>query len=203
MTPYDYIKKEIILGNFEAGSVFDEAKITEKLNVSRTPIREAVLRLANEGYLTIIPRKGTLVSNISIKDIKEVYEARIIIECGSIKTMTNMNNDVLYKWKAYFNNLLEKDTKANEEEELNDIDKAFHLDISRFLSNKIIEKEVELLMDKSARIRYSSNKNNKERYIESINEHLNIIDSLLAADLDSAEKLMKEHLLCSLRGYNL
>ncbi len=202
MTPYEYIKKEIILGNLEPGSVFDEIKIAEALKVSRTPVREAVLKLAGEGYLTIIPRKGTLVSNISIKDIKEVYEARIIIECGSIKEITNINSEILYKWKSYYNNLLEKNIKEDEDV-LNDIDKEFHLDISNFLSNKIIQKEVENLMDKSARIRYLSNKTNKGRYIESINEHLTIIDALIENDLEKCAELMKEHLISSLRGYNL
>lgn len=202
MTPYEYIKKEIILGNLEPGSVFDEIKIAETLKVSRTPVREAVLKLAGEGYLTIIPRKGTLVSNISIKDIKEVYEARIIIECGSIKEITNIDNDILYKWKSYYNNLLEKNIKEDEDV-LNDIDKEFHLDISNFLSNKIIQKEIENLMDKSARIRYLSNKTNKGRYIESINEHLKIIDALIENDLEKCRELMKEHLISSLRGYNL
>ncbi len=202
MTPYEYIKKEIILGNLEPGSVFDEVKIAEALKVSRTPVREAVLKLAGEGYLTIIPRKGTLVSNISIKDIKEVYEARIIIECGSIKEITNINSEILYKWKSYYNNLLEKNIKEDEDV-LNDIDKEFHLDISNFLSNKIIQKEIENLMDKSARIRYLSNKTNKGRYIESINEHLIIIDALIENDLEKCAELMKEHLISSLRGYNL
>lgn len=202
MTPYEYIKKEIILGDLEPGSVFDEIKIAEALKVSRTPVREAVLKLAGEGYLTIIPRKGTLVSNISIKDIKEVYEARIVIECGSIKEITNINSEILYKWKSYYNNLLEKNIKEDEDV-LNDIDKEFHLDISNFLSNKIIQKEVENLMDKSARIRYLSNKTNKGRYIESINEHLIIIDALIENDLEKCAELMKEHLISSLRGYNL
>ncbi len=202
MAPYEYIKKEIILGNLEPGSVFDEIKIAEALKVSRTPVREAVLKLAGEGYLTIIPRKGTLVSNISIKDIKEVYEARIIIECGSIKEITNINSEILYKWKSYYNNLLEKNIKEDEDA-LNDIDKEFHLDISNFLSNKIIQKEIENLMDKSARIRYLSNKTNKGRYIESINEHLIIIDALIENDLEKCAELMKEHLISSLRGYNL
>lgn len=202
MTPYEYIKKEIILGNLEPGSVFDEIKIAEALKVSRTPVREAVLKLAGEGYLTIIPRKGTLVSNISIKDIKEVYEARIILECGSIKEITNIDSEVLYKWKSYYNNLLEKNIKEDEDV-LNDIDKEFHLDISGFLSNKIIQKEIENLMDKSARIRYLSNKTNKGRYIESINEHLTIIDALIENDLEKCAELMKEHLISSLRGYNL
>ena len=206
MAPYDYIKKEIILGNFEAGSVFDEAKVAKELNLSRTPVREAVLRLQSEGYLTIIPRKGTLVSNISITDIKEVYQYRMILECNVIKELDNINIDLLNSWKIYFNKLINEDytnlVLPVEKDSIDDIDKLFHLSIIGLLNNKLINKEETLLMDKSARIRYVSNKNNK-RYIDSLKEHISIIDALLNKDLDKASKLMKEHLLNSLRGYNL
>lgn len=207
MAPYDYIKKEIILGNFEAGSIFDEAKVAKELNLSRTPVREAVLRLQSEGYLTIIPRKGTLVSNISITDIKEVYQYRMILECNAIKELDNINIDLLNSWKIYFNKLINEDytnlVLPVEKDSIDDIDKLFHLSIIGLLNNKLINKEETLLMDKSARIRYVSNKNNNKRYIDSLNEHISIIDALLNKDLDKASKLMKEHLLNSLRGYNL
>lgn len=207
MAPYDYIKKEIILGNFEAGSIFDEAKVAKELNLSRTPVREAVLRLQSEGYLTIIPRKGTLVSNISITDIKEVYQYRMILECNAIKELDNINTDLLNDWKIYFNKLINEDytnlVLPVEKDSIDDIDKLFHLSIIGLLNNKLINKEETLLMDKSARIRYVSNKNNNKRYIDSLNEHISIIDALLNKDLDKASKLMKEHLLNSLRGYNL
>ncbi len=207
MSPYDYIKKEIILAHLEAGSVFDEQEVAKQLNVSRTPVREAVLRLASEGYLTIIPRKGTLVSNISLRDIKEVYEFRIILECASIDEIKHIDKSKLEYWKDYFNKAILKVQDLNEystdELENEDSDKLFHEDIISFLDNKLVSKEITLLMDKSARIRYTSNIKNINRYIESLKEHIAIIDALIKDDKSSAQKLMKEHLLSSLRGYNL
>lgn len=207
MSPYDYIKKEIILAHLEAGSVFDEQEVAKQLNVSRTPVREAVLRLASEGYLTIIPRKGTLVSNISLRDIKEVYEFRIILECASINEIKHIDKSKLEYWLNYFNKAILKAQNLNEystdELENEDSDKLFHEVIISFLDNKLVSKEITLLMDKSARIRYTSNINNINRYIESLKEHITIIDALIRDDKSSAQKLMKEHLLSSLRGYNL
>lgn len=207
MSPYDYIKKEIILAHLEAGSVFDEQEVAKQLNVSRTPVREAVLRLASEGYLTIIPRKGTLVSNISLRDIKEVYEFRIILECASINEIKHIDKSKLEYWKDYFNKAILKAQNLNEystdELENEDSDKLFHEDIISFLDNKLVSKEITLLMDKSARIRYTSNIKNINRYIESLKEHIAIIDALIRDDKSSAQNLMKEHLLSSLRGYNL
>lgn len=100
-------KKEIITGNLLPGSIFNEADIISKLKVSRTPVREAVLKLASEGYLTIIPRKGTIISNISFNDVSQVYEYRLMLEpeiCS--KAAPIMDKSLCLKWKEYFNNLL-------------------------------------------------------------------------------------------------
>ena len=202
MAPYEYIKSEIITGNFAPGSIFEEANVAKKLNVSRTPVREAVLKLCSEGYLTIIPRKGTLVSNISINDIKEVYEFRIILEGEGIKNIKNVNKSLLIEWKNYFTNLLSDNLKEENDDPLLDLDKKFHLDLINMLNNKLIPNELSLLMDKSRRIRYLSNKKSDERFKESINEHLDIINSLLDNNLEESSQNMVSHLKKSLEGYN-
>ena len=206
MTPYEYIKKEIILCNKLPGEVFDEGMVAKALNVSRTPVREAVLKLQAEGYLTIIPRKGTLVSSISINDIKEVYEYRIMLE-GEIMKKIAQNSDslLLLKWKKYFEALLNEDYSnlelPVEKDELDDVDKLFHLSLADILNNKLIKKELTHLMDLSARIRFLTNASNKDRYIKSLNEHISIINTLLNHDGKEASKKMKEHLNNSLEGY--
>lgn len=206
MTPYEYIKKEIILCHKMPGEVFDESEVAKALNVSRTPVREAVLRLQAEGYLTIIPRKGTLVSNISINDIKEVYEYRIMLEGEVMKKIcSNEDSLLLLKWKNYFESLLDEDYNGLElpveKDELDDVDKLFHLSLVDILKNKLIKKELNYLMDLSARIRFLTNASNKDRYIKSIEEHISIIDALLNHDGKEASKKMKEHLQNSLEGY--
>ncbi len=206
MTPYNYIKQEIITGNLKPGSIFDDSKIMENLKCSKTPIREAVLKLCEEGYLTIIPRKGTLISNISINDVREVYEFRIILESNYIKNLKNIDIDTLHKWKEYFNCLLLNSNLELEapctDEENNDIDKAFHLFLISQLENNLMKNELTKLMDKSARIRYLSNKENEKRYRSAIEEHIAIIDNLLDNNLEKASELMELHLKKSLEGYN-
>ncbi len=206
MTPYNYIKQEIITGNLKPGTIFDDSKIMENLKCSKTPIREAVLKLCEEGYLTIIPRKGTLISNISINDVREVYEFRIILESNYIKNLKNIDIDTLHKWKEYFNCLLLNSNLELEapctNEEKNDIDKAFHLFLISQLENNLMKNELTKLMDKSARIRYLSNKENEKRYRSAIEEHIAIIDNLLDNNLEKASEFMELHLKKSLEGYN-
>ena len=208
MSPYDYIKKEIILGNMKPGDVFDEKSIANELKLSRTPVREEVLRLNQEGYLTIIPRKGTIVSNISITDIKEVYDFRFILEpiiCE--KACSKMSSSLLMKWKEYLLNIindnLDKLVIPVEVSGIDDIDKEFHKSIADSLNNKYISEEINLLMEKSTRIRYLSSINSEERYKASLYEHILIIDSLLAKDEKKAKEMMTNHLNKTLEGYRI
>lgn len=207
MTPYEYIKKEIILSTLKPGEVFNEEEVAKKLNVSRTPIREAVLKLAHENYLTIIPRKGTIVSYISFDDINKIYELRIVLETSLIKEVVNkIDKNKLNEWKTYYLSLLNEDFKEAINEETNflkDEDKEFHLFLYSSLNNKYIDKEINYLMDQSLRIRFISNLNNTVRYKESIKEHINIIDLLLNNDADAVALAMKNHLENTLKGYKL
>lgn len=200
MSPYEYIKQLIITAKYAPGEVFDESKIAKELNCSRTPVREAVLKLCEEGYLTIIPRKGTLVSSISMTDIQDVYDFRMVLECECLKNITSTNIEILNKWKEYYTNLLSN--IVNEDNTQEDEDKQFHLDLISFKNNKLMTHELEKLMDKSSRIRYLSNIKNKGRYTESINEHLDIINALLNNDYLLSSKMMEKHLKKSLEGYN-
>lgn len=199
MSPYDYIKKEIICGNLLPGAIFDEKIVQEKLNVSRTPVREAVLRLSNEGYLTIIPRKGTIVSNISINDIKNIYEYRMIIEPEIVKkAIKTVNQNFLLEQKELIKEKLLDDNLL-----LDDYDKEFHIGIAKALNNNYIEKEVSRLLDLSERIRFLSSNKSHERYIASLYEHLNIIEAMLNKDEDSAYEAMLKHLYNTLEGFKI
>ncbi len=206
MNPYSYIKNEIITGRLAPGSIFNEGEIASSLGLSRTPVREAVLRLAEEGYLTVIPRKGTLVSNISFTDVKEVYELRYMLEPEiAFKAAATIDKELCKKWKDYFISLLNKvDTElpvqTNEEEEI-DIDKLFHESIASSLNNKLINKEVSHLMDLSQRIRYLSNYKNENRYLASLQEHIAILNALIEGNKEKAMLMMKEHLKNTVEGY--
>ncbi len=206
MNPYSYIKNEIITGRLAPGSIFNEGEIASSLGLSRTPVREAVLRLAEEGYLTVIPRKGTLVSNISFSDVKEVYELRYMLEPEiAYKAAGTIDKELFKKWKNYFISLLNKvdselPVKTNEGEEI-DIDKLFHASIAASLNNKLINKEVDHLMDLSQRIRYLSNYKNEQRYLASLDEHIAIINALIEGNKEKAMLMMKEHLKNTVEGY--
>ena len=74
------LREAIRDGILEPGERLMEIQIAEELGVSRTPVREAIRKLELEGYVVMLPRRGTYVANLSIKDINEVYEIRASID---------------------------------------------------------------------------------------------------------------------------
>lgn len=77
---YSKLRERIIFRDVRAGQSFDEQTLSRQLNIGRTPVREAVQRLAREGLLTIIPRKGIIVSDIGLETVREMFEARLPCE---------------------------------------------------------------------------------------------------------------------------
>jgi DNA-binding GntR family transcriptional regulator len=77
---YVALREEIITAAVAPGTLLREEEVTSRLGLGRTPVREAIQRLRREGYVTILPRRGTLVSEISITDLAAIYEVRARLE---------------------------------------------------------------------------------------------------------------------------
>jgi len=82
---YEKLKKRIIHHSLRPGEPLDESVLTKELKISKTPIREAFQQLEVEGFIENISGRGRFVSQISVQDIKELFEIREILECEVIK----------------------------------------------------------------------------------------------------------------------
>jgi len=81
---FHFLKAKIITGELEPGKKLDENKLSERLDISRPPIREAFRRLESEHLVYTVPWKGTFVSGISIEDFIELYQVRGMAECCAV-----------------------------------------------------------------------------------------------------------------------
>ncbi|RPJ83342.1 MAG: GntR family transcriptional regulator [Acidobacteria bacterium] len=77
---YTLIRQEILLRRFQAGEKLDIYRLADQLGVSRTPVKDAVNRLALEGLIEIVPRRGTFVTKFGRRDIEELFDARCMVE---------------------------------------------------------------------------------------------------------------------------
>ena len=87
----EYLRKQIVTGELAAGQRLNEADLASRLNISRPPIREAFRILENEHLVVNIPRKWTNVSEISIEDLQDIYQARVMLECYAIDILKAKN----------------------------------------------------------------------------------------------------------------
>lgn len=81
---YNVLRSEIVALEVLPGQALSENELADRLSVSRTPIREAIIRLADEGLVEVVPQLGTFVSRISVRDVLEVQFIRETLECASL-----------------------------------------------------------------------------------------------------------------------
>ena len=81
---YDWLKGEIMADRLAAGQTIDDREIAADLGLSRTPVREAIQLLRVEGFVEVMPRKGTRVAHITLADLREVYQAITALEVESV-----------------------------------------------------------------------------------------------------------------------
>jgi DNA-binding GntR family transcriptional regulator len=82
---YDVLKQRIITQIMKPGEPINEGVLSQELEISKTPIREAIQQLEKEGFIENIPGKGNFVSYISIQGLRELFEIREMLECEAIK----------------------------------------------------------------------------------------------------------------------
>lgn len=84
---YDHIKQRILSRRYDAGSVISEPEVAEAVGTSRTPVREAFLRLEAEGMLDLVPRRGAVVRGLSTREVVQFLEARLVVERFALRRL--------------------------------------------------------------------------------------------------------------------
>lgn len=170
-----------------------ENQIADKLNVSKSPIREALKELFGEGLLEIIPNKGVFVKKLTKQDIIDILEFRMIIEKysiektikrASIKSVKNLNDIIIEMEKAF---------KDNDTNKYALIDAKFHGTIYKLSRSKLLYKTASNISNLFQPFRVIS-LNSKKRFDESLTKHKNIINGLVERNFQKTWKIAKKHL---------
>ncbi len=92
---YQYLRRAIIAGDFEVGAALREVDISVSLGVSKTPVREAFVRLQSDRFVELIPYRGAVVSGYSRRDVREIYEVREMVEGRCAARMAESADEAL------------------------------------------------------------------------------------------------------------
>lgn len=200
---YEKLKQDIVSGKLAPGTVFNEKEYAAGLGVSRTPVHEAVWQLVGEGLLEVIPRRGTLISHISMEDIRQMYEYRKMLEPQlARRAAAAADRERLAEYRLFFEERrLAADSQEAEDMCKTDEDGEFHIYLAEASGNRYAVAQMKLMMTQTLRIRSLSNIKTKRRYIEACEEHIDIIDAVSDGNGEEAARLMLEHLNNSEQGY--
>lgn len=194
---YESLKNAILMGRLETGEIYSELELAGKLGTSRTPVREALLRLAAENFIVFHPKKGMAINYFSKEDIENLFELREAIEERAVTKITgNLNKDQIQKIKHILAEQ-EECAKNNYDEKLFlEIDKKFHLFLIEASGNRFMVQSYKNIRDyitlpaKKALMR-------KGRVNEVIQEHKAIVKALLEEDVEMVKEVTKKHLINS------
>ncbi|HEX9595242.1 MAG TPA: GntR family transcriptional regulator [Anaerolineales bacterium] len=120
----DAIRASILRGTFKPGEKIDQQDIADQLEVSRSPVREAMRTLDAEGLITLIPNRGAVVTERSLRELEELYFTRRLLEGVAIeRSVPNMDHAILKK----LGSIIEQADETNDPEELLQLNNDFHM----------------------------------------------------------------------------
>lgn len=191
---YNYIKQKIINWELTPMSDVSEEVIQKELDFSRTPVREAILRLAKEGFVYIYPRKGTIVSEVSKDLIEEIYQIRMLTEPFITESASHyISRSWLEDIRQRLTNPPENLTGRALRMYFIDLDLELHTTILNNCKNRFLRNEMCNVYDHNQRIRIKASNPNTVND-NSIQEHINIIDAMLDADAKRIIEEVKHHI---------
>jgi DNA-binding GntR family transcriptional regulator len=184
---YDTIKRNIMYCKYMPHSFLSEKMLAAELGTSRTPVREALSTLAQEGWITIQPWRGIVVSDLTMNDIRIAYETRLIIEPYAIeKYGAGIEKEKLRELQDRFSRLREESNR----EEIGEADNELHRCIVKPSKNRYFISAMEQLILQTHRIRILVPYHRDV----ALTEHDAIIHALLEERFAEACALIRSHL---------
>lgn len=186
------IRDAIISGSLKAGSRVSEPELAERYGISRTPIREAFRQLESEGYLTVIPRRGAIVSEFSHKDVEEFYAVKSILEGYAARCACEKLTDKELNRLQSINERLSELADHNDIKTFFKIHSDFHDLFIKAAGNEKLRELITSVVTRFQRLRLMS-LSLPGRMKISVLEHEKIIEAFRNKDGNTAEALVRKN----------
>ncbi len=186
----ELMRQKIFARELEPGSWIDELKLAEQLGISRTPMREALKVLAAEGLVTMKVRRGAYVTEVSDKDLRDVYHLLALLESDAAGVVAQAATDEqLAELQALHQQLV---AAVNARETFFQINEQFHLRLLELANNRWRMQMVHDLR-KVMKLNRHNSLFKQGRLTESLKEHQALVDALLARDAKASASCMNLH----------
>ncbi|MCR4267005.1 GntR family transcriptional regulator [Nitratireductor sp. ZSWI3] len=194
VTAYSTLKREILELKIPPGSLIDEVKLTERFGMSRTPIREALVKLASDGLVVTLPNRSTVVAPIDFFELPQFFDALTLMYRVTTRlAAANRTDEEIAAIRAlqaeYAVAVAAKDVSA-----MIEVNRDFHAEIARAGKNRYYCDLFERLLDEGRRLLrlyYSSFNYELPRIY--LDEHEEIVAAIEAQDVDRADRVAEAH----------
>jgi DNA-binding GntR family transcriptional regulator len=201
-----YVKTQVLTGAFAGGELISEGEVAAALGMSRTPVREAFLRLEAEGLLRLYPQRGALVVPVSSEEARAVIEARLVLEQFAATKVVSRGPAAR---TAVFDRLSREVQRqraaaaVSDWREFLEADRAFHNVILDESGNAILSGVYSSLRDRQVRMTGESAQRDPSRMTTILFEHAGIAEALRDGDLQRALETVRTHLSSTVRALGL
>jgi DNA-binding GntR family transcriptional regulator len=188
---YLLIRDQIVTLRLAPGSVIEEASLREELGLGRTPIREALQRLAHENLVTFVPHRGTFVSDINLTDLHRLTEIRAELEGYAARLAADRatvgDREQMQELIAELSTIDETDARR-----LMRLDQRIHRLIYQATRNAFLQAMLEETFNLSLRIWFLG-LDRGVKLKQAVEEHRRLLDAIVSRDANAAESVMRQH----------
>jgi DNA-binding GntR family transcriptional regulator len=187
------LRAQVIAGELQAGTLYPLGQIAEGLQISVTPVREALLDMVADGLVEMVPNRGFRVRLLTEQDLDEIVELRLLIEPPAVRQITERH--LVDDFTALRDLAARTETAAREGDWVAflDTDRDMHLELLGYLGNSRLTDIAGKLRDQ-ARLYGLDRVAGTHEFFETTHEHVALLDAVEAGDADEAEKLTSRHL---------
>ncbi|MBV2356036.1 GntR family transcriptional regulator [Streptomyces sp. J2-1] len=189
---YTHVKQGVLDRRYEGGTLLTEGELADAVGVSRTPVREALLRLEVEGLLRLYPKKGALVLPVSAQEIADVVETRLLVESHAARRAVPAPPGLLDRLAVLLERQREQ-AAAGDFAAAATTDRSFHAEIVRSGGNQILARLYDQLRDRQLRMGVAVMHSHPDRIAKTLAEHEELLDALRAGDAEAAVAVVDRH----------
>lgn len=193
-TVVERLRGEIIDGTIEWGAMLSEKALAEKYGVSKTPVREALVRLQSAGLVTILPQRGGLVFFPDVDEVRDLYEVRRELEAAALRLAIARNPKDLARNLQQIVDAMEDVFDTAGSAAYQELDGAFHLAFFTHCGNRLLSKTYASFASQIAAIRTRVSSGQPYLLTRSLEEHRLLVGFVAAGDCPSALAVLQEHI---------
>jgi DNA-binding GntR family transcriptional regulator len=188
---YAYTKQRVLDATYAGGDLLTEGEVADALGISRTPVREAFLRLESEGLLRLYPKRGALVVPVSAGEVEAVMETRALVERYAVAKAMERGAPITDSMRV---EIARQEAADGDLDAFVEADRAFHTVFVAAAGNPIVLSLYDSLRDRQQRMGVTALRREPRRLGEILDEHRGLVDAIDAGVVEDVLALLDAHL---------